>query len=761
MADGEELLRELLEVFRLEAQDHLGALSALLVALEQAGVAESGRLLETVFRRMHTLKGAAHAVNLMEVARACQDLEDLLADLKRGDRQLDLVLFDRLHAEVDALAELIRARQQGAGGAARPGSPDAGVVAERASMGEACVPDRQEQSSAAPQAARPDPAAAVEVRLPPPAKSPGAERPGSGDETVRVSTRLLASLLLQAEELVSAKLAASQLSEECAAASAEFSRRSAQAARLQESARRLKREAPAESEAARLAGLIEEECRAERQSESRLRALQKLAERHLRVLKGTCDPLLEDLKRLHLLPFSSLTDPFAKLVRDLARELDKEAEIGCRGAELEIDRRILAELKEPLLHILRNVMDHGLEPAKERRLKGKPARGQIRIDIRLQDANRAQVVIADDGRGMDPAQLKREALRLELATPEALERMPDPEALQLAFASGLSTSPVITSLSGRGVGLAIVRESLERLGGHVTVDSRPGAGCEFRLTLPLSFSMMRALLVETAGRDCLLPAACVELTARVAPGEIKSVENRDTVLLGGELVSLVSLARLLELEPGEPPADGFQPVVLLGAAGKRIAFAVDRVLEVQEILVKPLGPQLARVRNVAGATVLGSGRVVPILNVGDLFRCALQGAGGRLSSQGSARPRPKRLSVLVAEDSITSRTLLKNILESAGFLVRTAVDGLDALSQLKTEGCDVVISDVEMPRMDGFQLTAAIRADGRWDALPVVLVTGLESRADRERGIDVGANAYLVKSSFDQLGLIEIIQKLA
>lgn len=358
--------------------------------------------------------------------------------------------------------------------------------------------------------------------------------------------------------------------------------------------------------------------------------------------------------------------------------------------------------------------------------------------------------------------MKSAALRLELITPEALERISDAEALQLIFESGTSTSQIITTISGRGVGLAIVRESVERLGGDVAVESRPGAGTEFRLRLPLSFAMMRGLLVECTGRACILPAANVELTTRVARAEIKRVENRDTVVLGGDVISLVSLARLLELEPSAAEeGDSMQPLVLLNAADRRIAFAVDQVVGVQEILVKPLGSQLSRVRNVAGATVLGNGRVVPILNIGDLFRSALLGAASPLvGAHPPPRPTLKRLSVLVAEDSITSRTLLKNILESSGFLVTTAIDGADALSQLKTESFDIVISDVEMPRMDGFELTAAIRGESRWANLPVILVTGLESRPDRERGIDVGANAYIVKSSFDQSSLIEVIHKL-
>jgi two-component system chemotaxis sensor kinase CheA len=803
MADSEALLKELMETFQLEAQDHLGALSTLLVELENQGdAAERARLVETVFRRMHTLKGAAHAVNRIDIAKSCEDLENLLADLKRGDIELDRELFNRLHAGVDSLTSRTIDRRTAAPGAPpvteSPAPSDTQARTEADATPSPAVPARRKTDSTAarelPAAGIPHPtgkhtaqyaagAAGREQESPPYGATEAVERErlaaaaakshepeqrvahhdrGTAGETVRVSTHLLESLLLQAEELVSAKLAASALAEEVAAAAAELLARDSERARALDLARKTLRKAQPDAQAATLACAIEESCQAERHTLSRLHFLKKTAEKHLWELGGMVDPLLEDLKKLHLLPFWSLTNPFAKLVRDIARELDKEAELTCLGGELEVDRRILAELKEPLLHIVRNVMDHGIEKVPERRLKGKPDKGRISIEFRLQDANLAEIAISDDGRGIDLAQVKSAAVRLELITPEALERISDAEALQLIFESGTSTSQIITTISGRGVGLAIVRESVERLGGHVAVESRPGAGTEFRLRLPLSFAMMRGLLVECTGRACILPAANVELTTRVARAEIKRVENRDTVVLGGDVISLVSLARLLELDPSASEnGDSMQPVVLLSAADRRIAFAVDQVVGVQEILVKPLGSQLSRVRNVAGATVLGNGRVVPILNIGDLFRSALIGAAAPLvGAHPSHHPTPKRLSVLVAEDSITSRTLLKNILESSGFLVATAIDGADALSQLKTESFDIVISDVEMPRMDGFELTAAIRGDSRWATLPVILVTGLESRPDRERGIDVGANAYIVKSSFDQSSLIEVIHKL-
>jgi two-component system chemotaxis sensor kinase CheA len=494
----------------------------------------------------------------------------------------------------------------------------------------------------------------------------------------------------------------------------------------------------------------------------RLDRLEKSAEKSLRALGGMVDTLLDDMKMVHLLPFFSLIEPFPKIIRDIARDLGKEVELSCSGGELEIDRRILGELKEPLLHIIRNIVDHGIEKPGERQAHGKPATGRITIAIGHRDGNRAELVIVDDGRGIDLARIKSAAVRLELLAEEQAGHISDSEALQLIFESGISTSPLITSLSGRGLGLAIVREALDKLGGHVKVATQPGRGTEFRLVLPLSFATIRGVLVETSGRTCLIPAANVELTARVPVAEIGTVENRETITVSGQAVSLVRLGRILEL-PGrtEETTAGHQPVVILSAGDKRIAMAVDQVLGVHEVLAKPLGRQLSRVRNVAGATVLGNGRVVPILNVNDLVRSAVTGSAATAAAAPSAvRTRARQPLVLVAEDSITSRTLLKNILEASGYRVTTAIDGNDALSRLKTEEFDIVVSDVEMPRMDGFELTAAIRRDTRLAGIPVVLVTGLESREDKEHGIDVGANAYIVKSSFDQSKLIEVIRKL-
>jgi len=749
MTHNEELLKKLLVTFQGEAEDHLRSIASLLIALEkEAGTPERQRLVEDLYRKMHTLKGAAQAVNLLDVGELCQSLESLLAALKRGEITLGVDLFDKLHAAVDSLGRIIF-------------PPEGADTQEEGSRCKRLVHGMA--ASEKPPATEPRPATS-------PAPAPedmAGRRPAhaekrSADETVKVPARVLETLLLQAEELIAAKLMAAESVAGLSAITAELGERGNDRARAVDLARTVRRQSGANETSVKLAAMVESQSDFESRLENHLGMLEKSAEKSFRSLRGMVDSLLDEMKKVHLLPFLSLIEPFHKIIRDTARDLGKQVEMTCSGGELEIDRRILGQLKEPLLHILRNVIDHGIEKPGERQSHGKAPRGNVSIAIRHQDGNRVELVIADDGQGIDLARVKAAAIGLELLTAERAGNIADSEALQFIFESGVSTSPLITSLSGRGLGLAIVRESLEKLGGHVLVDSQPGQGTEFRLVLPLSFATVRGLLVETCGRSCLIPAANVELTARVPVAGIRTVENRETITVYGQPISLARLGNLLELRgsTGESPVDQ-QPVVILSVAEKRIAIAVDQIMGVEEVLAKPLGNQLSRVRNVAGATVLGNGTVVPILNINDLLRTAVNSAATAAAALSpTVREKARQLAVLVAEDSITSRTLLRNILEASGFRVKTAIDGSDALSILKTEEFDIVVSDVEMPRMDGFELTAAIRRDKHLAELPVILVTGLESREDREQGIDVGANAYIVKSSFDQSRLIEVIRKL-
>jgi two-component system chemotaxis sensor kinase CheA len=412
--------------------------------------------------------------------------------------------------------------------------------------------------------------------------------------------------------------------------------------------------------------------------------------------------------------------------------------------------------------MLRNAVDHGVEAPHEREAGGKPARAVVTLAVSQLDANRVQIMLADDGRGIVSRHVVEAALRRGALSPDQAAVLTEEEALALIFRTDVSTGAEVTRLSGRGLGLAIVQENARRLGGDVRVQSVPGKGSTFSIQLPAIRATFRGILCEVAGQLLLLPVTDVERVARVRREDIRSVEGRETILVGTRSVALVRLADVLGLaaRPAASLAAVDMQVVLAGAGDDAVAFAVDAVVDEQEVLVKPLRKPLVRVRNVAAAAVLGSGKVVPILHVGDLLRSARHVPPATAAAGGAGMALPVRRHVLVAEDSITSRMLLKTVLESAGYTVKTAVDGLEAFAMLRSEPFDLLVSDVEMPRLGGFDLTARVRADKLLGELPVVLVTALSSREDRERGIDVGANAYIVKGSFDQDTLVEAVRRL-
>ncbi|HEV2674430.1 MAG TPA: response regulator [Aliidongia sp.] len=729
----EELLKKLLAMFEVEAEEHLGAIATGLLALEQGPAPERRQeLVETTFREVHTLKGAARAVNLGAVVDLCHALENVFAILKRGQLAPSAALLDLLHRGFAQIKDLLP-------GGAQEGSREA-AAALIGSLGTAAS-GIEFAATEIPSALPPAKAAPFQE----PAPTPGPTRSGAPRQTVRISTAKLDVLLHQAEELVAAKLAAARQAADLGALTVEFTHRD----RIRDRARRL-------ADPAELAELVATDSETHRWLNDRLAQLAGAARDDLRSLGKMIDNLLEGTKQVLMVPFSTVLEPLPSLVRDLSRDQGKEAELVVQGAELEIDRRIQEELKDALLHLIRNAIDHGIEPPAERARRGKSGRGTIAIAISQHGSGKAEIAIGDDGAGIDPASLRRTAQQLGLVSAEQNAAMSDADALSLVFRSGLSTSPLPTDLSGRGLGLAIVQEKVERLGGTVAVECRPGAGTIFRLVLPVTLASFRGVLVEVAGAAFVLPTTHVERVARISVEEIGTVENRETVRFGGRTLGLVWLQDILGLSGPPNGAADHRNIVVLNSAGHSIAFVVDRVRDEREVLMKGLGRQLRSVRHIAGATVLATGSMALILNVRDL----MEGAARAPAQARAVVAPPRRKSILIAEDSITARTLFKHVLEAAGYRVKTSVDGLDAWSNLTAEPFDLVVSDIEMPGMGGFDLTAKIRGDRALSGLPVILITSLGSPADRERGVDVGANAYIVKDSFDQSNLLRIVGHL-
>lgn len=766
-----EFLKQLQAAFHAEAAEHLQAMSSGLLQLEKAAAPEESRaVLESVFREAHSLKGAARAVNLPDVETLCQAMESTFADWKRQATGHLPAEFDLVLQALDLIAELVAQGEQD-----QHAGHDARVDALRLQLAQIPNGGLLGSADSHPPAAH-DPAPRTTDGLPQPlAEKPLATAPLASADTVRIATVKLDTLLRQAEEMLALKLISQQRLMELRQIRKTLEAWGEEWAKLDSDQRALRQAVepstrPAEPQGAsgpltRLLEFLDWNHAWHKSMEDQLAALLTATDHDRRSLAGMVDHLLADAKKLVLQPFATLLALVPKLVRDLCRDQAKHVELTIHGGEVEIDKRVLEEMKDPLIHLVRNCIDHGMEPPDTRQQQHKPPHGTLTITVSQAPGNRVEILVADDGRGIDAARVRQAAVRNGALSQVQADQLSDREACYLIFQSGVSTSPLLTEISGRGLGLAIVREKVERLGGEVRVETEPGLGTTFRVLLPLTLATFRGILVQAADQVFVIPTAHVERVVRVRRSEVKAVGNQDTIVFGARAISLVGLQQVLELPPGRATnaaADEFISAVLLGKDEKRIAFTVDAVLQEQEVLVKSLGRFLARVRNVAGATVLGSGKPVLILNVPDLLKSATKGAGsGRRTLPAAAAPAGRReQSLLVVEDSITARMLLKNILESAGYRVKTAVDGLEGWTALKSEPFDLVVSDIQMPRLDGFQLTAKIRGDRELGELPVILVTSLVSREDRERGIDVGANAYIVKRDFDQSNLLEVIHRL-
>ncbi len=751
MPDDDEFLEALRATFKVEADEHLQAIAAGLLQLERTPAAPEQRpIIETIFRAAHSLKGAARAVNFTQIESLCQSMEDVFASWKRQDAAPTPAVIDSLHRTLDAASQAMTAPAHPAPAPEpiRTPPPPVTAVSPAVAAPVAAPVHRPTEESSAPEKAT---------------------APATPD-TVRISVAKLDARLLEAEEMLTAKLTTAERAADLGLLMAQFEEWRQEWGKVQPEARVLRQtlertnavDGAVAQGLTRLVDFFDWSHDYLRAFEGKVAALRHTADQDHLAIGRLVDDLLEDSKKLLMLPLATTGSFFPRLVRDLCRDQGKEADLRIHGEEVEIDKRILEEMKDPLVHILRNCVDHGIEPPAERQRLGKPSRATITLAVSPVEGSKVELLVSDDGRGIDAEKVKASAVKHGRITAEEARQLGDAAALDLIFQSDVSTSPIITQLSGRGRGLAIVREKAEKLGGRVSVESRPGWGSAIRITLPIALATFRGIIVEAAERLFVIPTTQVERVTRFKMADVRTVEGHETLSLDDRATSLVWLAAVLDLPDAERPADPAAaiPVVLLGSGDQRVAFAIDRVGAEQEVLVKPLTKPLSRVRNIAGATVLGSGQVAPILNVSDLLKSARQASrpAPRLAAETAAAAEAK--SILVSEDSITSRMLLKGILESAGYRVKTAVDGAEAFAALRAESFDLLVSDVEMPRLNGFDLTARVRADRKLSELPVILVTALETREDRERGIDVGANAYLVKSSFDQSNLLEAVRRL-
>lgn len=553
---------------------------------------------------------------------------------------------------------------------------------------------------------------------------------GTGDEHVRVATRKLDMLMDHVGELLAAGLALDDLTGELGSLLPAL-RRSGTATELAGSFGRVHQGISAE-----------------------LRSIERIS-----------GDLREDAHATRLVPFALLFGGLPRVVRDLAREHHKEVRLITEGAEVEVDRGVLEALNAPLHQLVRNCIEHGFETSAERRAAGKEPAGSLRITAR-QIGSAAELTVADDGAGIDPAGLRHIAAENDFLPREEAAALPDRAALDLVFLPGLSTSPVVTELAGRGVGLDVVRHSVDQVQGIVAFDTTRGGGTTFRLRVPVGIATRTCLLVRDAGRLYALPVDAVDAVVGIGDRAPRRVAGLPVVTVDGDVLPLRGLAdRLGSSSPGRGPGRGYG--VVCRSLTRRAAFAVDEFIGIRDLVAQALPWPLHAGKAVSAVSVLAAGEAVPVVSVSSLVEEQARtgparppGAGPTaLAEEGDATGSTAPL-VLVAEDSLTTRTLERNILEAAGYRVRTVADGAAAWDLLHKETVALVVADVLMPGLDGFELTDRIRRDARLRDTPVVIVTSLGSAEDRRRGVEAGADAYIVKQDFDQHELLDIVRRL-
>lgn len=459
---------------------------------------------------------------------------------------------------------------------------------------------------------------------------------------------------------------------------------------------------------------------------------------------------------MRMIPISAIFDAYPRAVRDLAKILGKEVRLVIEGGSTELDRKMVEQLNEPLIHLVRNAIDHGIEPPDVRQRIGKSREGFLRISARNEGSS-IVIDIEEDGRGIDFEKVKIKAVEKHLiGENEDINRFSENDLLNLIFVPGFSTNDFITDISGRGYGMDVVKQCVESLKGYISVDSQKDYGSRFSIHLPLTLTSLRALFVEVGRQVYALPVSSISETLQVARKDIIKIVDKNAIRLRNQLIPVLVLGDVLNVPGGSRSAGDQCFVVIAHAGGDRVGFLVDDILDEKDIIVKSLPDHFARVRHISSASISADNRVILILHVPDLIMATKD-----FSIREKPEAKEKVLqTILVVDDSLNTREVEKTILQAYGYQVDTAKDGLDALEKIGQKEYHLIVTDLEMPAMDGFTLTSKLKGDLTLQHIPVIIVTSRDSADDKRRGIEVGANAYIVKGSFDQTNLIDTVESL-
>lgn len=724
----------MLELFQLEADNQGKVLSAGLLALERDP--QAAQHLEACMRAAHSLKGAARIVDLEPAVHIAHAMEDCLVSAQEGRLLLQPADIDALLMGTDLLLRVASSTDDL--------GPEIAVFLERIAQ----------RGSGAAQVRPPPPMSPVTSAL---AEAQPAEAiaVADGERVLRVTADTLNQLLgLSSETLVESHwlvpFNASML---------RLKRLQGGAGKSLDTVRSL---LAGQAVDERLEAALEDARRIVGECEQGLMQRMNEIDQYGWRMSHLAQRLYDTALACRMRPFGDGLGSLARLVRDLSRSLGKQARLDIEGDSTQVDRDILDRLDAPLTHLLRNAIDHGIESPAQRLAAGKPAEGVLRLHAR-HSAGMLVIEVSDDGAGVDLARLRTEIVERKLSNADTAARLSEAELLEFLFLPGFSTRDAVTEISGRGVGLDVVQNMVRQLRGAVRVQQQLGRGTKFVLEMPLSLSVVRSLLVEIGGENYAFPLAFVTHALEVPHGDIEQLEGHQHIRFHGRQIGLVSARQLLQYGDA-PGTSGTTCVVVIGGHDTTYGVAVDRYLGERTVVVQPLDPRLGKVQNIQAGALMEDGTPLLILDVEDLM-LSIQKlvAGGRLarvdaSSVAIGVARRKR--VLVIDDSLTVRELERKLLLNRGYDVAVAVDGLDGWNMLRSEAFDLVVSDVDMPRMDGIELVNRIKRDPRLQGVPVIVVSYKDREDDRQRGLDAGADYYLAKSSFHDEALLDAVEDL-
>ncbi len=750
MSGGDLSDLSMLDLFRAELAAQSQAFTTGLLALERDPAAAVH--LEACMRAAHSLKGAARIIDLSPAVQVAHEMEECLVAAQHGKIRLNRRHIDALLAGIDLLGEI-------ASGAGEPDTQTRGRIEAFAQTLRSAsqTTDAPSPSPSGPEAnpadtapgAEPPPAPAVRSEMPAPAGDPA-----TGERMVRVTADSLNRLLgLAGESLMSAR--------RLRPFNDGLLRLRRVQAELAKNFEDLRAAMPADGDDRATLALAAAQLKL---AESQALLAQRLDEMDNVDRRATdlANRLYDETLASRMRPFEDGVRHFQRNVRDIGRALGKTVRLDIVGGATSIDRDILEQLDAPLGHLMRNAVDHGIEAPEQRRANGKPAEGLIRLEAR-HNAGLLQIIVSDDGGGIDIEALRQATLARGLTTAETVWDLSEEELLEFLFLPGFSMKATVSDISGRGVGLDAVQAMVRQVRGQVTVASEPGIGTRFQLQLPLTLSVIRALLVEIDGEPYALPLTAIVRALRLPRDKIELLEGRPHFRHGEQQVGLVTAHEILgrgEAAAGEAEL----PTVVVGEGTNLYALVVDRFLGERELVVRPLDPRLAKVKDVSAAALMDDGSPVLILDVEDLIRSMDKlVSGGRLRTlerSVSRAGQKRRKRVLVVDDSLTVRELERKLLDHHGFEVEVAVDGMDGWNAVRSDPFDLVVTDVDMPRMDGIELVTLIKRDPNLRNLPVMIVSYKDREEDRRRGLDAGADYYLTKGSFHDETLIHAVVDL-